>query len=93
VRLYDSGRKNPMDPKDLKLSGIPTPKRPLSEEEIGKAYLESMIMLPAILQALLEKLDECAASLSVMSLYFEKKGIGDKLFSSEELTGEPDEAD
>lgn len=76
-----------MDPKKLNLSGIPTPKRAMSEEEVGKAYLESMIMLPTVLQALLEQLSDCAASLSVLSLYFEKKGLNENLFTPEELTG------
>jgi len=81
-----------MEPKDLKLSGIPAPKRPLSEEEIGKAYLESMIMLPALLQALLEKmtecsesLDSCDASLSIIGLYFEKKGRADNLIAPDDM--------
>jgi hypothetical protein len=78
-----------MDPKKLNLSGI-TPKRPLSEEEVGKAYLESMIMLPAILQALLDQMSEAAGSLSIISLYFEKKGIEEKLFTTDDLTGDDD---
>jgi hypothetical protein len=80
-----------MNVQKMNLSGIPTPKRPLSEEEIGKAYIESMIMLPAILKALLEQLSDCASSLSVMSLYFEKKGIEDKLFTDDDLTGTDNE--
>jgi len=67
----------------IDLSNIPVPKRPLSEEEIGKAYLESMIMLPAILQSLMETLDDMANSLSVVGAYFEKKGINENLFSPE----------
>lgn len=68
----------------LDLSNVPMPKRPMSDEEIGKAYLESMIMLPAILQTLMETLDDMANSLSVIGAYFEKKGLSENLFVDEE---------
>jgi hypothetical protein len=64
----------------LDLSSIPTPKRPMTEEEIGKSYLASMIVLPEVLQ-------DIAASLSVMALYYEKQGIKEGLFTENDLTG------
>jgi hypothetical protein len=83
----------------MDLSGIKTAstqKLP-SEEDLGKAYLESMVMLPALIDAMVEKLDlcvkqveTCAATLSVIALYFEKKGIKDGLITSDELTEEND---
>lgn len=79
------------DPKKLDLSGIAMPKKPETEEEIGKAYLESMIMLPAILQTLTDMLDDMTNSLSVIGAYYEKKGIEEGLFTSDDFSGKKNE--
>lgn len=80
---------------DLNLTGIKQPKKTLSDEEVGKAYLESMIMLPAVMQAVVDKLEglheeieECSAALSIISLYFEKKGLAEGIITSNDLDGD-----
>jgi len=78
-------------PKHLDLSGIPAPKRPMSEEEIGKAYIESMIALPVLLQSVMEQLIEMSSSLSILALYYEKKGLTEALFTDSDLTGDDNE--
>lgn len=77
-----------MEPQKMNLSGIPTPKRPLTEEETGKLFLESQIVMPELVERALEQLSDIAASVSIIALYFEKKGIEEKLFTESELTDE-----
>lgn len=79
-------------PDKLDLSGV-KPIRPMSENDVTKAYVESMIMLPAILQALIEQLADMADSMSVIALFCEKKGLGDGLFTEDDLSGEDGEAE
>jgi hypothetical protein len=74
-----------MEEHKLNLSGIPTPKRSLTEEETAKLYLESMISQPILLKELINQLSSIADSMSVLALYFEKKGLSDKLFVEEDL--------
>lgn len=74
-------------PQNLNLSGVNPPKK-MSEEEVGKAYVESMIMLPAMIQTMTEQIVEMGniiASLSILSLYFEKKGLKEGLFTEKDL--------
>ena len=73
--------------KPFDLTGI-KPIRPMTEEEVGRAYLESMIMLPNILQALLEQMVTISDSLSLISLYAEKKGLNEALFTEDDITGD-----
>ena len=78
-----------MPQKPFDLTGI-KPIRPMSEEEVGKAYLESMIMLPNILQALLDQMVVVSDALSVISLYAEKKGLNESLFTEDDLISDDD---
>lgn len=74
-------------PQNLDLSGV-KPEKKMSEEEYGKAYVESMIMLPAMIQTMTEQIVEMGniiASLSILSLYFEKKGLKEGLFTEKDL--------
>lgn len=79
-------------PDKLDLSGV-KPVRPMSESDVTKAYIESMIMLPAILQAVIEQLGDIADSLSVVALYCEKRGINEALFTDADLTDDKDDGD
>jgi hypothetical protein len=77
-----------MDPKQMNLTNIPTPRRPLSDEEVGKEYIRSQIAMAELLPEAVRQLSDIADSLSVLALYFEKKGIEDKLFTEAELSDE-----
>lgn len=74
-------------PQGLDLSGV-NPQKKMTDEEVGKAYVESMIMLPAMIQTITEQIVEMnnvISSLSILALYFEKKGIQEGLFTDKDL--------
>lgn len=49
-------------------------------KNITEAYMKSILAIP-------EMLSEISESLSLISLYFERKGIAESLFTKEELDG------
>jgi len=53
--------------------------------DMTEAYVKSVIAIPAMLQAITETLMDISDSLSVFSIYLEKKGLAEGTLSNDDL--------
>ena len=60
--------------------------------DMQEAYVKSVVAIPAVLQVIVEILNEIADSLNLLSIYLEKKGIAEGTFTNEDLDENPDES-
>lgn len=70
-----------METPSKNLNAPKTPPKSAAAEDITSAYVQAVVSLPEIL-------DSIAASLEVLALYFEKRGIEEKRFTEEDLRGD-----
>lgn len=67
----------------LKLPQGVSPMGPV--KDLAEAYMKSVVALPEIFTAFLDRMEELSDSLAVLSLYAERKGIADGIIGKDEL--------
>lgn len=73
---------------------LSVPGKVKNEQETAAEYLESMVMMPMILEQIREELSIIRDSMGVIALYMEKKGLAEGyLKESDLLTKEEEDAE